>query len=78
MSPEVLLQWFVSASTIATVELIARKRVEGWWMGTASQALWVALIVVTEQWGLLPVTLVLLWRYMAGLFRWAREEAVNG
>lgn len=61
--------------TLATLELIARPRwkVAGCTVGLVSQVFWLALIVQRGLWGLLPLTLVMTWRYAVWLGRAWRE-----
>jgi hypothetical protein len=56
--------------TLLSMELIARKRWQGWAVGLANQALWLLLSVQNGLYGLLPLTVLLTWRYYAALRAW--------
>ena len=47
----------------------------GWLVGIFNQGLWLWLILDRKLWGLLPLTLILSWRYAAALLRWKRDES---
>ena len=55
------------------MELVGRKRWQGWAVGLVNQAFWLYLVYDRALWGLLPLTAVLTWRYSAALVRWRRE-----
>ena len=65
---ETLMDWFVGGMTILAMELIGRKRWEGWVVGLINQVFWFWLVVWEQQlWGLSVLTVVLTWRYSAAL-----------
>ena len=64
------MDWITGAITIVAMELIARGYWQGWAVGLANQILWLWLIVERGLWGLLPLTVVLLWRYAVALTKW--------
>lgn len=69
------MDWIVGGMTLLAMELIARKRWEGWAVGLVNQALWFYLIVWQQQlWGLAMLTVVLTWRYSVALLKWRRDE----
>lgn len=67
------MDWLTGALTVLAMELVARKSWHGWAVGLANQACWLYLVWTRELWGLLPLTLILTWRYTAALVRWRRE-----
>lgn len=67
------MDWLTGAITLLSMELVARKRWEGWAVGLFNQGFWFWLIFSKEMWGLLPLTVMLTWRYAAALIRWRRE-----
>lgn len=71
------MDWITGGLTILAMELVARKDSRGWAVGLANQTLWLWLIVDRRMWGLLPLTVILSWRYTAALLRWRAAEA-NG
>lgn len=64
------LDWVTGAMTLLAMELVARKRWEGWAVGLANQGLWLGLIYTRQLYGLLPLTLLLTWRYAVAIRRW--------
>jgi len=71
------LDWLTGALTVVGIELVARKKWQGWLVGLCNQGLWAVLIWKRELWGLAPLTLILTWRYSAALIRWRREPLAN-
>lgn len=72
------MDWITGAITILAMELLARKRWEGWAVGLANQGLWLWLIASRELWGLLPLTAILTWRYAVALRKWRGESVGKG
>ena len=64
------LDWVTGAMTLLAMELIARKMWQGWAVGLFNQGLWLALIFYRELYGLLPLTVILTWRYLVALRSW--------
>lgn len=64
------MDWITGALTIVAMELVARRDWRGWAVGLANQLFWLGLIVQRGLWGLLPLTAILTWRYLAALRRW--------
>ncbi len=63
--------------TLATLELLLRPRLRllGCGVGLFSQLFWLALIWNRALWGLLPLTLIMSWRYAAWLkHAWYEDE----
>jgi hypothetical protein len=71
-----LLPWATSAGTLLGMWLLAQKNSAGWIVGLANQVLWVAFAITFEAWGLLPLTIALIFVYTKGLLKWRREESV--
>lgn len=64
------MDWLTGAMTLLAMELVARKDWRGWAVGLANQGFWLALIWQRELYGLLPLTILLTWRYTAALKKW--------
>lgn len=64
------MDWVTGLVTLIAMELIARKRWEGWAVGLGNQVLWLGLIYERELYGLLPLALLLTWRYGVALRNW--------
>lgn len=67
------MDWLTGIGTLTAMELIGRKMWQGWLVGLANQVFWLSLIYQRELWGLLPLTLILIWRYVVALRKWRRE-----
>lgn len=65
-----MLSLATSIVTIIGFHLVAKKRWEGWAVGLANQALWLALILQTRTWGLLLLNVTLVWIYGRALIDW--------
>lgn len=71
-----LLPWATSAGTLLGMWLLAQKRSVGWIVGLVNQVLWVTFAITFKAWGLLPLTLALIFIYTKGLIKWRAEEAL--
>lgn len=69
------MDWLTGIMTVIAMELVARKMWQGWAVGLCNQVFWLGLIFERELWGLLPLTAVLTWRYVAALRRWRSTES---
>jgi hypothetical protein len=67
--------WFLSALTILVTIATGMKNKNAWALGLTSQALWLLWIWATKQWGLLPLTFVLIVLYARNHVLWNRAEA---
>lgn len=68
------MDWLTGGMTILAMELVARRDWRGWAVGLANQTLWLWLIIDRRMWGLLPLTVILSWRYTVALVRWRAER----
>lgn len=67
------MDYVVGAITVVAMELIARRRWEGWALGLVNQTLWFTLCWKKQLWGLILIPLILTWRYSVALYRWRRD-----
>lgn len=67
------MDWLTGAFTVLAMELVGRKKWQGWAVGLVNQAFWLWLLIDRRLWGLLPLTAILTWRYSAALIRWRRD-----
>jgi len=68
------MDYVVACMTLLAMELIARKRWEGWAVGLLNQGLWFYLIVYQQAlWGLAILSAVLTWRYSVALVKWRKD-----
>lgn len=67
-----VLPWVLSVLTIYTAFMAGNHRASGWFVGAVNEALWFIYILVTEQWGLLPMNLALFGLYNRNYFKWRR------
>jgi hypothetical protein len=68
------MDWVVGATTLICVELMIRRKWYAWCFSIGNQFVWLTYIVVAEQWGLLPLNLVLFVQNTRGLIAWRREH----
>lgn len=77
MDPTFAISLATSVMTLVAMQLLAKRRWQGWAVGLANQALWVALIIRTEAWGLLLLTCALVVIYVRALIDWRRPDLVQ-
>ncbi len=68
------MAWLISALSVIREELMIRKIWWGWLITIPIQAAWLAFVVTTEQWGLLPLTIYKTLQGCRGARRWYREK----
>lgn len=69
-----LLPLLLSILTIIGMWLIGNKNRLGWVVGLINQGLWITFAIVFQAWGLLPLTLVLIFVYTRNLYKWKELE----
>lgn len=67
-----VVPWVLAVWTVVTLELVAHLRRIGFISGLASQALWLVFDWHVGAYGLMPLALVLGWRYVSGYRRWGK------
>lgn len=72
-----LLPWLTSAFTLWGMWAIGNKKSYGWTIGLVNQICWVSFTVAYEAWGLLPLTIALIFIYTRNLIRWRRDELIS-
>lgn len=72
-----LVPWLLSAWTVLTLELLARMNRWGFVSGLASQGLWLVFDWRIGAYGLMPLALILGWRYVAGWRRWSKLRPLD-
>ena len=65
-----LAPWVMSAITIWMTVLAGNKHPSAWLIGLGNQALWLAWIVASKNYGLLPMNLALWGLYFRNHLRW--------
>lgn len=65
-----ILPWILSAITIWMTVLAGNKHPSAWLVGLGNQALWLIYIILTHQWGLLPMNAALWIVYGRNHFKW--------
>lgn len=66
--------WIVSLTTVIGVELLARRKWYGWLFGLCNQAVWLAFIFSKEQYGLLPLNIMMICLNIRGMVTWLRYK----
>lgn len=64
------LPWLLSVITIWMTVLAGNKHPSAWFVGIINQALWLGWIVMTENWGFLPMNLALWVVYGRNHLKW--------
>lgn len=64
------LPWTLSAITIWMTVLAGNKHRHAWALGLGNQALWLAWIVTSGTWGLIPMNLALWAVYARNHLKW--------
>ena len=67
-----IIPWVLMAWTVLTLELVGRMHRIGFISGLASQGLWLVFDWHVGAWGLIPLALILGWRYIVSYRRWGR------
>lgn len=68
------MDWITGIMTVLGMELVARKRWEGWLVCLLNQFLWAYLIAAKELWELVPLTLILTIRYSSFMMAWVKQS----
>lgn len=66
----VYLPYILSIITAYTMLLAGNKRAGAWLVGLLNQVLWLTWIIVSETWGLLPMTAVMVIVYIRNYIKW--------
>lgn len=61
----------LSYFTVWMTVLAGDKSPKAWIVGSISQILWMTWTVLTQQWNLLPMTVLLTWLYVNNYFYWS-------
>ena len=67
------MDWLTAGLTLLSMELIARRRWEGWLIGLLNQGCWTYLIITQQLWGMTPLVVILTWRFTVAMRQWAKE-----
>lgn len=60
--------------TLLSMWLAGLKRKEAWVVGLLNQVFWVAFIVIFETWGLIPLTIALIFLFTRNYLLWEKEQ----
>lgn len=73
------LPWLLSAITVWMTLLAGNKSRFAWMVGLGNQLLWLAWIIASAQWGLLPLNIALWIVYGRNQLKWMaeRDRAIN-
>lgn len=70
----ILLPWVMSVGTLGTMYLAGNKTLKAWYLGLGNQVLWLAFIIHTGAWGLLPTLVGMVIIYTRNILKWKQEE----
>ena len=66
--------WLLTATGLTCFFLAGRKIWWAWFVGLASQVLWLGYSLATQQWGFLVGVALYSWVYAGNALRWTREH----
>ncbi len=69
-----MLALAASVVTLITMWLVGNKDVRGFYLGLANQALWLAFIYQTEQWGFLILTVANTYINVRNIILWSNDR----
>lgn len=69
------LPWLLSALTICTMLMAGSRHPWTWRLGLLNQCLWLAWIIGTSVWGLLPMNLTLFAVFARNEYEWNWRKA---
>lgn len=70
---QAVLPWVMSFFTIVTMWLAGEKKHSAWVIGLLNQCLWAIYIVITKQWGLSPLVIIITVIYTWNLVKWNKN-----
>lgn len=68
----VYLPWLMSVITIYMTYIAGNRNAFAWVLGLGNQAFWLIWIVVSKNWGLLPMCLTLSVLYIRNYYKWIK------
>lgn len=71
----ITIWWSVLLTTVGITGLwiVSNHRWQGWLISLASEILWIAYAVVTQQWGFIAAAVVYSCVHARALYRWRRQ-----
>lgn len=60
--------------TLLSMWLAGLKRKEAWVVGLFNQVFWIAFIVIFEAWGLIPLTIALVFLFTRNYLLWEKDQ----
>lgn len=73
-----ILPWIMSCVTIASIWLAGSKWRYTWLLTLGNQVLWATWIFSIQAWGLLPMTIAIVFVATRNHFKWAASGEGNG
>lgn len=65
-----VIPWILSAITIYMFILAGNKKKSAWIVGLVNQLLWLIWIIISENWGLVPMNIALWIVYSRNYLKW--------
>lgn len=66
------MDWVVAFTTIICVELMIHRKWYAWLLALLNQGVWLTFIITREQYGLLPLNIMMVIQNTRGLITWWR------
>lgn len=68
-----VLPWLLSGITLVVMVLAGNKDVRAWYIGLVGQALWITFSVTSEAWGLMLLSIALVFIYTRNIYKYKRN-----
>jgi len=65
-----VVTWICTLNTILAAELLARRRISGWYISLINQAFWLYVNVYKELWPFLLVNVYFVWVNLRAIRHW--------
>lgn len=67
----IYVPYLLSVLTLSMMYLAGNKNPLAWKLGLANQVLWITWIYLTQSWGLMVLTVCLIFMYIRNLLKWS-------
>jgi hypothetical protein len=68
------LPYLMSFLSYLMMHLVGNKNTLGWVLGLMNQSLWFTWVIVSEQWGFLPMVLMFTFAYIRNYLKWKKDD----
>lgn len=68
------LPYLMSFLSYLMMHLVGNKNTLGWALGLMNQSLWFTWVILSEQWGFLPMVLIFTFAYIRNYLKWKKDD----